>query len=368
MSAAPHPLATLPPLSRARVVGAYAKTAVDTARELGADLPRLGAACGLGDAIERLPESLPVQRYVTLLDAAAAQLGDPLFGVHVGQRMRLSTFASYGLVLCTCRDFRAAAEQTRRFEGLAHDLGRSEMIERDGIAHYRWHSPWLGMAGARHLAESVMLGIHTFANWLAGDALPVIDIAFTHPRPPALSQAQYEAAFAAPVRFGAEVTQARFPAAVLDAPVSNADTSLFAALARTAQERLAARLREVQEPPIVQAVRECIQAQLMHDRARLADVAGALGLTTRTLQRKLTQANLSFSDLLDATRRELVQQYLLDRRLSLTEIAFLLGFGEQSNFNHAFRAWFGTTPAAWRESHDRAQVPAATASQPAGYP
>ena len=342
------PAAPLPPLDRARVVGAYAQTAVDTARELGADLARLGTACGLPLA-ERLPESLPVQRYIALLQAAADQLRDPHFGLHVGQRMRLSTFASYGLVLCTCAHFRAAAEQTRRFEGLAHDLGRSEIVEADGVAHYRWHSPWLAQPGGRHLAESVMVGIHTFANWLAGTALPVIDVAFTHPAPAEADMAEYRRVLQAPVRFDADVTEARFPAQVLDAPVPNADPSQFPVLARTAEERLAAREREAQEPAIVQAVRERIQAQLMHDKARLPEVAEAMGLTVRTLQRKLGEAGASFSALLDATRQELADQYLRDERLSLTEIAFLLGFGEQSNFSHAFRAWFGTTPAAWRD-------------------
>lgn len=342
--------APLPRLGQARVVGAYAKTAVDTAREAGVDLQRLAQACGLPPLDGPLPESLPVQRYIALLDAAAAQLGDPAFGLRVGQRMRLSTFAGYGLVICTCANFRAAAEQTRRFEGLAHDLGRSEIVEHDGVARYRWRSPWLDQPGARHLSESVMAGIQTFANWLAHARLPVTEVAFTHARPPELPQAAYDDAFGAPVRFEAEVTEAVFPAAVLDAPVSNADPSLFPTVARTAEQQLAARLREASRPPVVQAVRECIEAQLMHDRARLPEVAQALGMTARTLQRKLAEADAHFSALLDETRRELAEQYLRDPRLTLTEIAFLLGFGEQSNFSHAFRAWFGTNPAAWREA------------------
>jgi len=342
------PALDLPPLARARVVGAYAQTAVDTARRLGADLEALGAACGI-DLEAPLPENIPVPAYLALLDHAAQQLEDPAFGLKVGQGMKLSTFASYGLVLCTCKDFRAAAEQTRRFEGLAHDLGRSEIVAEDGIAAYRWHSPWLGAPGARHLAESVMAGIHAFANWLAGAALPVIDVAFVHARPHDVPADVYEQALGGPVRFAAAVTEARFPAQVLDAPVPNADPSLFPALARTAEQRLAARLREAQEPPIVQAVRDRIQAQLMHDAARLPEVAQALQLPVRTLQRKLAEAGVNFSALLDATRRELAEHYLRDPALTLTEIAFLLGFGEQSNFSHAFRAWFGTTPAAWRE-------------------
>ena len=65
-----------------------------------------------------------------------AQVGDPLFGLHVGQRMRLSTFAGYGLVLCTCKDFRAAAAQTLRFEGLAP--GSAVLRELDAVEVERY--------------------------------------------------------------------------------------------------------------------------------------------------------------------------------------------------------------------------------------
>ncbi|MFY7865301.1 AraC family transcriptional regulator ligand-binding domain-containing protein [Roseateles sp.] len=364
-------LSSLPPPAQARVVGAYAKTAVDTARELGADMAQLAEACGLPEIAQpgaALPEAIPVQRYIALLNAAALQLDDVFFGLHVGQRMGLSTFASYGLVLCTCANFRAAAEQTRRFEGLAHDLGRSEIVVEDpvdgslALAHYRWHSPWLDQPGARHLSESVMAGIHTFVSWLAGGAsVPAYALAFVHAAPEGADLAEYQRVFGAPVRFGASVTEASFPALVLDLPLPNADVGMFPPLLRAAEERLAQRLHEAglvgaqssltaaaSEPAIVQAVRECIRTQLRHDRAQLPAVATALGLSVRTLQRRLAEAEASFTALVEAVRREQVQVLLRDPQLSLTEIAFLLGFSEQSNFNHAFRGWFGCTPAAWR--------------------
>lgn len=339
----------LPTLEHARVAGAYAATALETARERGADMAALHASCGLP---QTPAATLSVRQYLTLLDSAAAQLGDPAFGLHVGERMRLATFAGYGLVLCTCADFRTAAAQTCRFEGLAHDLGRSEIVEQGPLASYRWHSPWLDLPGGRHLAESVLVGIRSFAVWLAGRDLPGVDIAFTHARPAPLAQSEYEQLLGVPVRFEAEANELRFPSQVLDARIANADTSLFPALERLAHERLRSREREAQEgqtPAIIGQVRERIQAQLMHERASVAEVAAALHLSTRSLQRKLAEAGSPpFSELVDETRRELVQRYLREPGLSLTEVAFLLGFRQQSSFNHAFRGWFGCTPAQWR--------------------
>lgn len=348
----PSPPVSLPPLERTRVVGAYANTAVETAAALGADLTRLAEACGV--ATLRPAPDLSVSQYVRLLDAAATQLGQPTFGLQVGQRMRLATFAGYGLVLCTCRDFRSAAAQTCRFESLAHDLGRSEIVERDGVAHYYWHSPWLDQPGARQLSESVVAGIRAFAHWLAGGTLPASEVRFTHPAPAGVPIEVYERALGVPVTFDAAVTELRFPAAVLDAQIPHADTSLFPELERLAGEKLLARDRESQEPALLRQVREQIQARLMHDHATLGEVAAAMALSARSLQRRLTEAGVPFTALVDETRRELAQRYLRDASLSLTEVAFLLGYRQQSSFNHAFRAWFDCTPAAWRSRALRA--------------
>jgi AraC-like DNA-binding protein len=73
-------------------------------------------------------------------------------------------------------------------------------------------------------------------------------------------------------------------------------------------------------------------------------VAAQLGLSARTLQRRLGEAGLSFQQLLERTRRELAAQYLAQDAFSLAEVAFLLGYTEQSSFTHAHRAWHGCTP------------------------
>jgi AraC-like DNA-binding protein len=96
-------------------------------------------------------------------------------------------------------------------------------------------------------------------------------------------------------------------------------------------------------------VRAAVIRNLAHDRVRLASIAAGLGLSPRTLQRKLQEAGASFQQVLDAARHALAQDYLRQRGLSLADIAFLLGYQEQSAFTHAFREWSGMNPGAWRE-------------------
>ena len=80
-------------------------------------------------------------------------------------------------------------------------------------------------------------------------------------------------------------------------------------------------------------------------------VARRLGLSERTLQRRLGEERLSFQKLVDEARRELAEGLLVQSDYSLAEVAFLSGFSEQSAFNRAFKRWMNQTPAAYRESH-----------------
>ncbi|MBV8464793.1 MAG: AraC family transcriptional regulator [Burkholderiales bacterium] len=329
-----------------RVVGAYAQTAVDTALDAGLPRERVAALLDVPTSqLQPLPEAIPVAAYLRLLDGAAKELNDDCFGLHVGERMRLATFAVYGMVLMACRTFGEALEQVIRFESLAHDLGRSRIHIEGDRARYEWHSPYLAEA-SRHLPESVFAGIVETANWMARRHLPAQEIALTGTTPP--KEGEYHRILKAPLRFGAAVPYAYFDAAILSMPMPNADTSLFPVLTKHAETLLAERARELSEPPILGTVRQQIAGLLTRDGANLAAVADALAMSPRTLQRRLTDAGTTFQQLLDATRRELAAGYLERADLSLTDIAFLLGFSEQSSFSHAFRDWYGQSPANYR--------------------
>jgi AraC-like DNA-binding protein len=100
---------------------------------------------------------------------------------------------------------------------------------------------------------------------------------------------------------------------------------------------------------IVAQVHASIVRTLAREPVRLAGIAAELALSPRTLQRKLADAGATFQQVLDAARYALAMDYLRQDGLSLVDIAFLLGFQEQSAFTHAFREWSGVNPGAWRE-------------------
>ena len=352
----------IPPGLDARVAMAYVQTAIAAAQTMGVAPSALCADLAWSeDTLDAARDSLAVADYIALLGAGERLAGNPVFGLHVGLQARLSTYPFYGLVVCACTTLRAAFDQTRRYEGLAHDLGRSRLDERGGVATYYWDTPWLERctpAEARHLCDSVLAGILTFVSWLAHARLPVHEIGLPYPEPDAAIRAAHAQVFGPAVVYGVPAAYGRFDAALLDQPVPNADGSMLKVLQRHADELLAARLRETTEPRIVSDVRREVAAQLANDRARVDDVAAALALSTRTLQRKLADAGTNFQAVHDAARQALAEELLRDARLNLTDVAFMLGYREQSSFNRACRDWFGNTPARTRERLRAAANPA----------
>jgi AraC-like DNA-binding protein len=157
--------------------------------------------------------------------------------------------------------------------------------------------------------------------------------------------APYARCFQAPVRFGAAADRLCFDSVEWDTPLRNAD----AALARLLEEHarmLAARLPD-NVGAFQAAVRTAVAAALPDTQA--ATVARALHVSTRTLQRRLSVDGTTFRAVSDAARGDLADAYLTDPRVSIVEVAFLLGFSDQSSFNRAFRRWTGVSPGTWRK-------------------
>ena len=105
-----------------------------------------------------------------------------------------------------------------------------------------------------------------------------------------------------------------------------------------------------QTSPMVVAVKVAIAQALSEGAPRVNDIATGLGLSARSLRRRLSEHGLSFQTLTEDTRRELAEGLLRDEQYSLAEVAFLTGFSEQSSFTRAFKRWLGTTPASYRKT------------------
>ena len=167
-------------------------------------------------------------------------------------------------------------------------------------------------------------------------------------RPAPADPAPYREVFRTEVRFGAPVDQLSFSDEEWHAPLETHDQLLAQVLEAHARMRLA------RTTGGTTALRFDLQRAILGalpDGAQVADVARALNMSVRTLQRNLADEGTTYRQALDTVRRDLACRYLEDRTLSLSEVAVLLGFGEQSSFHRAFERWTGESPGRWRSGH-----------------
>ena len=158
----------------------------------------------------------------------------------------------------------------------------------------------------------------------------------------------YARVFEAPVYFGATADRLCFTNEEWNAPIESAD----AALAQLMEDH--ARIIAQRIPQSFPGFADDVQKQIVSALAEggsAEHVARSMCLSVRTLQRKLESSGTTFREVSESVRGKMAEAYLSDRRVSIAEVAFLLGFSDQSSFNRAFRRWTGETPARWRRRH-----------------
>ena len=158
--------------------------------------------------------------------------------------------------------------------------------------------------------------------------------------------AEFRAFFSVDIEFGANADEICFPQPIALLSVVGRDEHLNELLRRYAEEALA---RKPRERLTVRSKAEDILSELLpHGRATASEVARRLGMSLRTLSRKLGEEGTSFAEILDQLRAALAKRYLHDETLPVSEIAWLLGYREVSSLTHAFKRWTGTTPRRFR--------------------
>jgi AraC-like DNA-binding protein len=174
-------------------------------------------------------------------------------------------------------------------------------------------------------------------------------VGFVHSRPDYHKQLQ--AHFGCEVRYDRSFNQLQYSTHILELPAENPEPSLLQALEFYLADRL--KLRS-EDGDLLDKVNHLIATSFGDGVPEIAVIADALGLSRRTLQRRLSEAGAVFSDMIDAVRREIAQDYVLHSDHSLTDISLMLGYQEQSSFSRAFRRWTDASP---QQLRDRAEIP-----------
>jgi AraC-like DNA-binding protein len=158
---------------------------------------------------------------------------------------------------------------------------------------------------------------------------------------------EHRRVFGIPIAFSAETNAVWFDAAFLERPIKRADPSLSPVLRRHADDLLSAL------PPsnsLATALHRHLLGTLSDGLPNIGVAASALGVSTRSLQRRLEDEGTSFKAVLDDVRRTLALSHLRDGTRTVSEVAFMVGFSEVSAFSRAFRRWTGRSAVSYRRA------------------
>jgi AraC-like DNA-binding protein len=301
-------------------------------------------AAGLDERLRHDPDAR-VSMLVYMLLWRELLTGLPLVAVPIEyvRTLDLATLGVGGQILVRADDLAHACELSVRFSRLTDTgLEQSWLEEADRVGYALTHRPEVV---ALRFPIEVMLGTgYRMMSHAAGAPIPLREVTFAHAAGYPVSV--YESFFGCPVRFSANVSALWLDREVVGRPFANRDPLARRYLEAHAEQMLAA--LPAPQPPAVAQIREAIVIELATSGAELARVAKRVAMSTRTVQRRLEEQGTSYQDLVDDVRSAMARALLRDRKRSIIDVAFELGYADLKSFYRAFRRWTDATPAEWR--------------------
>ncbi len=318
-------------------------------RARGSDPDRILGEAGLSERVLDDPDaSIPLANYVAMMERAASHTGDPMFGLKFGLQFLTASHGLIGELALAAPNAGSALKAFMDFFPM-HQNDTQTAFVHDGFQVRLEYRILDADIWARRQDAELTLGM--LAN-LLGDAfgpeLAIEEVCFEHPA--AGSQRDYQRAFGAPVYFGARTNAISVRARGLYRRMPGSDVKKFACIADALRNQ-AAPAMAAQQVGIKALVCGEIRRLLPEGYPPVETVADTLGLARWTLQRRLADQSVTFSECVDMVRTRLAMLYLAEPHLSIGNISDLLGYSEISAFSRAFRRWYGAAPEKMRKGN-----------------
>lgn len=334
------------------VAAGVARGLLEYAVSKGADESRLLERSGLDHrALEDADARIPSGAYKALMRAGQALTGDPALALHWADEVSLGRMSIVGLLSQASTTLMESFNQVRRYGRLVTDMG----VDRFGIEEVdgeMWGVDYRPDPNEFPELTETTFGFMVCGSRVAAPSTWLKEVHVTHP-PPAYA-AEYERVYGAPVTFNARWNALRIDRSFLTTPVNVQPRFVFGVLSRHADALLA----ELKAAQTVRAEVERALMPVLHTGEVSADmVASGLGLSRQTLYRRLKAEGATFEDVLNGLRRRLAEAYLENDRVSVHEIALLVGYSEPAAFSRAYKRWTGLSPREARKARRGGEEP-----------
>jgi AraC-like DNA-binding protein len=308
-------------------------------RARGVDPRVVFARAGLDLATldDRPDGRIPLRATARVWRAAVAETGDPCLGLEVARHVSPTTFSALGFAVLSSRTLREAFERCARYFRFIADAATMALEDHGDTVRFAVQitatPPPADEAIDAFFAVAVRLG-----RVLTDRGFAPIELHLRRPSPP--DSSPFARCFRAPVTFSAPFDAMTLDKRVCDAPLAGSNP----AVARVSDSVIDDTLARMHQADLTTRVRALLAQRLPNGEPPQAEIARAFGSSTRVLQRRLSAEGMTYAQIVDDTRRELALAYVREGRYSLTEVAYLLGFGSPGTFTRAFRRWTGRAP------------------------
>lgn len=326
-----------------RCVGLISRLAYARAGQ-GATARQLLKRAGLDlTAIKDPAAKLSVEGQIRFIQSVADAVGDPELGVHLAEDFDLRRLEFLYYVSTSSDTLGAALLRLERYCALVNE-GVVVRARRDKSIRIRFDYAGVSRHTDRHQIEFWIAATIRLLRHLVGRPFKLLAVRLAHQRNEGRSDLEKLAGIK--IRTLAGRDEIEFPAACWGLPIATTDRYLHDLLVRYCEDALAR--REAKGSPLRVRAENALAALLPHGQAQTDAIAAKLGMSPRTLARRLKAEHLSLSRIMRELRLDLSRRYLADPSLSISQIAWLLGYKEIGAFTHAFRRWTGTTPSVAR--------------------
>ena len=312
----------------------------------GMNVDTLLDAARLDRRILNDPDSrVPLSAQLRLWRAVIEQSNDPGIGLQIG---RSASAKKLGVVGYAMHHSETLSEALSRFARYLRIISEAILFsvapQPDAVRlELRSHPSFVAL---RHPVEAQLVALLTLATGITGQ--DIVPTGVELPTPPVDDIGRYRDTFGCSPRFDRPAAAIVLTHRQLALPVTAADQTLGGYLAELANSKLG-ELREPDEN-LVSAVRRALWSRLSSGKPALQQAATTLGVSSRTLQRRLHDAGSSYSGVLEDLRRELSTELLSTGQFAVADVAFLLGYSEPSAFQRAFRRWHGVSPSQFKQN------------------
>ncbi len=275
--------------------------------------------------------------WLNLLDELARLCPRPALGLYIGQQAKIAHAGILAYLSSTSGSIGEIVAQFERFARLIYDVSAASIEIDAHTVRISWGSE--RVTPGQLADETSISAFLTIMRGIAGQDIYPSKVNFINP-PPADTQ-QYAQFFQCPVTFGGIRTIVEFPTTYLNIPLQKQDSQLFGLLEAHAELLLSALPTDQFES----SLRALVTQTVLEQRTpTLAFIAQQMHISTRTLQRRLHQHGIKLQEFIASVKLALFQQYRKDQALSLSDIALLLGYTEQSALTRAVKRWTGELP------------------------